>query len=305
MYNAKSVLVDVIMTTFNHEYYIKDAIESVLNQKTGFRYRLIIANDSSSDRTALICKYYAERYPEIIIYLENDINKGLLANYHQCFKISYSKYIAILEGDDYWIDDAKLQNQADILEEDVSIGLVHTDYKVYYQEINKLKNRPSYQKRKSKKKQGYIFDELVKENFICSLTVMFRSSLIREIDFNYMYESKYSTIDYHFWLEMSLISKVYYLDKICGVYRVSNSSVSNNKEFYKKNKFAQTRINTLAYFYGKKYNRFDLDAIKREFINVEILRAIKSGEYSFVYNNIDKINIIYMMRILYKALLRI
>ena len=101
---------------YNHEKYIAQAIESVLEQKTNFPYRLIIADDHSTDGTPGICAEYARKYPETILCILQDLNYGIIRNYECAFNTCTAKYIAILEGDDYWIDSLKLQKQLSILE---------------------------------------------------------------------------------------------------------------------------------------------------------------------------------------------
>ena len=116
------ILVSIWCTTYNHELYIKDALEGFLAQKTNFKYEIIVHDDASTDRTAEIVKEYEQKYFDIIhgIYqIENQTSKN-----HPSIKWIWSlmstyckgKYVAVCEGDDYWIDIQKLQLQVDYLE---------------------------------------------------------------------------------------------------------------------------------------------------------------------------------------------
>lgn len=108
-------MVSVCMTTYYHEAYIAQAIESILSQKVDFRYEIIICDDCSKDGTQAIIKEYAEKNP-CIRYVFNDPNLGLTKNVFQAKCMAEGKYIVPLSGDDYWIDDHKLQRQVDFLE---------------------------------------------------------------------------------------------------------------------------------------------------------------------------------------------
>ena len=120
-------VVSIWMVTYNHEPYIAKAIDSVLMQETSFDFHLFIGEDCSTDCTLNICKDYAEKYPDKITLFANEQNIGATNNgqiiYKACFE-SGAKYIAMLEGDDYWIDPHKLQKQVDILEKEENIYLV-------------------------------------------------------------------------------------------------------------------------------------------------------------------------------------
>ncbi len=121
----KNILVSICCITYNQENYIRDALDSFLMQKTNFNYEIIIHDDASTDNTALIIKEYEKKYPKIIrpIYQkENQYSKGrnVLLN---VFKKAIGRYIAICEGDDYWLDSYKLQKQFDYMEKNKDCGL--------------------------------------------------------------------------------------------------------------------------------------------------------------------------------------
>lgn len=106
-------LVSICCITYNHENYIRNAIEGFLIQKTDFPFEIIIHDDASTDSTANIIKEYEKKFPDLIkpIYqIENQHSKGRKAT-PIAFKAARGKYIALCEGDDYWIDPLKLQKQ--------------------------------------------------------------------------------------------------------------------------------------------------------------------------------------------------
>lgn len=123
-------MVVVWMVTYNHGDFIEKAIESVMMQKTTFKYKLLIGEDNSKDNTREICKNLQKKYPDKIELFLHDENIGPTPNavfvYEKCFK-SGAKYIALLEGDDYWTDPHKLQKQVDFLEANLDYVVCYHD----------------------------------------------------------------------------------------------------------------------------------------------------------------------------------
>lgn len=109
-------MVSVAIVTYNHEHYIAAAIDSVLMQKTRFKYEVLIADDASTDQTPLIIDKYQRLYPEIITVFHRKTNMGAGRNGDVLHGACRGKYIATLDGDDYWSYDLKLQKQVDYLE---------------------------------------------------------------------------------------------------------------------------------------------------------------------------------------------
>ena len=120
----EKVLVSVCCTAFNHEKYIRSCLDGFVNQKTNFKYEVIVHDDASTDKTASIIQEYAEKYPDIIkpiFQKENQYSKGIRISENYLYPKCKGKYLAYCEGDDYWCDENKLQKQVEILEE-------HQDY---------------------------------------------------------------------------------------------------------------------------------------------------------------------------------
>lgn len=120
------IFVDILMLTYNHEKFIDKAIKSILMQQTRFSYRVIIGEDCSTDSTRKIIMDYYLRYPDKFeLYLWNT-NVGMEENALKLMKECRGKYVAYLEGDDYWTDPLKLEKQISFLEEhEEYIGSVH------------------------------------------------------------------------------------------------------------------------------------------------------------------------------------
>lgn len=117
--DKNEIVVSVSCLTYNHEKYLKQALDSILMQKTNFKYEIIVHDDVSSDGTVSIIEEYARKYPSIIkpiIQSENQYSKGISITHKFILPMAKGKYIAYCEGDDYWTDPYKLQKQVDFLE---------------------------------------------------------------------------------------------------------------------------------------------------------------------------------------------
>jgi len=116
-------VVTVRTYTYQHAPYIQDCIEGVLAQKTTFPFEYIIGEDCSADGTREIVFDYAQRYPHIIRVVTADYNVGGKANVRRCINRTRGKYVALCEGDDYWISPLKLQRQVDFMEAHPDVSL--------------------------------------------------------------------------------------------------------------------------------------------------------------------------------------
>ena len=118
--------VTVYCTVYNHEKYVRKCLESLVSQKTTFRYSVIVHDDASTDRSADIIREFEERYPDIIIPIYQTENQHQLrrsAVYFYIEPLVNGKYVAICEGDDYWSSPDKLQKQYDAMESHPECGL--------------------------------------------------------------------------------------------------------------------------------------------------------------------------------------
>lgn len=112
----KDVMVSIIVPTYGHEKYIAEALNSILIQKTQYRYEVIVGEDASPDNTRDILHEYEEKYPDIFTMIYRDVNYGASANGKDLVRRASGKYIINLEGDDFWISEDKLERQVSYLE---------------------------------------------------------------------------------------------------------------------------------------------------------------------------------------------
>lgn len=120
------IKVSVIVLTYNHEKYIRQALDSILMQKVDFKYEILIGDDASTDNTVNILNEYKNKYPDVIKLYLNKVNLGATRNAYNLLMSAKGEYLATCEGDDYWIDENKLKIQIDFLDNNKEfIGCTH------------------------------------------------------------------------------------------------------------------------------------------------------------------------------------
>jgi glycosyltransferase involved in cell wall biosynthesis len=273
----KNISVDVFMATYNHEKYIRQAIESFLNQKTDFKMRLIIGEDFSTDNTAEIVKEYASRFPDKIAPLINNRNMGMTDNSVQILNACHAPYFAMLEGDDFWTDPLKLQKQVDFLEANPDYGLVHTDVNFYYQESNRL-IKDFNKTNDIKFPNGNIFEDLLTnlDLFIKTATVLARTEIYKNAySPDLIKEKHWIASDLPTMLEISLKTKIKYFNYSTATYRLLEESASRTHDQRKKLNFHKATWDVRLY-YWEKYSR---NPERKKVIDKYFIRSILSDAY--------------------------
>jgi glycosyltransferase involved in cell wall biosynthesis len=131
-------LVSVFLITYNHEKFVSQAIESVLKQKVNFEFEIVIGVDLSSDRTGEICLDYEAKFPNCIRVLIASERLGMQRNALRIFNECNAKYVAFLDGDDFWVDDEKLQVQVDFLEANSGFNICASNSIVLNDRVDKV-----------------------------------------------------------------------------------------------------------------------------------------------------------------------
>ena len=230
-------MVSVIIISYNHEKFIRDAIESAINQKTDFRYEILIHDDASTDGTIDIIKQYEKKYPNLIravIETENQFQKGRFNQVLFDLKRA-GKYFAYLEGDDYWTDEEKLQKQIDFLE-------THKEYSMCIHNAVQL-NYMTGEKRllNTFPEEGtYSQEEQVLAglgtDFPATASYVMRTSYLKDMP---AFFRETSIGDYPYRQYYANCGKIYYFEKAMSVYRTAvpdsyMSNVRSDKRFYNK-----------------------------------------------------------------------
>jgi glycosyltransferase involved in cell wall biosynthesis len=220
-------------------------------QKTTFPFEIIIHDDASTDKTSEILREYKVQYPNIIkcfFQTENQYSQGVRGMFVRfTFPHARGKYIALCEGDDYWIDRYKLQKQVDFLEENLDFGLIHTNNYILHNTEGRIEKNPY------SRDDGFIFKELLKGNQISTLTVVARRDVIVEaIKSGDVSISKFMG-DYPLWLVISRNCKVKFLPETMGTYRKLDESAFNTKNEVKAF-LLREEISRIQRFFAEKYD---------------------------------------------------
>lgn len=163
-------LVSILCITYNHEAFLAKALDSFLAQRTSFSYEIVVGDDCSSDSAPRLLAEYADKNPGLIRPLWSSFNMGMVANFRRTLEACRGKYIALCEGDDYWLDCEKLQKQVEFLEANPSYVLSYHD--AYTLREGVVEEMPQLGERFRKDASGI---ELMEGRQISTLTVCCRN----------------------------------------------------------------------------------------------------------------------------------
>ena len=210
-------LVSILCVTYNHKDYIAQALDSFLMQKTNFKFQVIVGDDCSTDGTTDILKEYAKKYPDIIKPIFRKKNIGATKNSLEVYSNAKTPYVAICEGDDYWIDEYKLQKQVDFLETHPDYSICFHPVKVVYEGFDFEKTDEIYPTQKMIK-SGTTFELLLKTNFMCTNSIICRS-IFRNTKYEDCVPKDAQPGDWFISLLHAKEGKIKMLPEIMAVYR--------------------------------------------------------------------------------------
>jgi glycosyltransferase involved in cell wall biosynthesis len=219
----------VFMITYNHEKYIKRALESILMQKTNFPFEIVIGEDCSLDNTRKICQDYQLKYPDKIRLLNNKKNLGIKENFLRTLHACNGEFIAYLEGDDYWIDQKKIQMQVDFLESNLDFAIT-----CHRAKILDMESGAEYVLSDSNVKEVSTIEDLCKQNLIYANSVLFRVPPERFDG----YELDSPVADWVLWVYIAQHGKIKYFHKPMSVYRKHDGGVFSTKNDTERIKMA-------------------------------------------------------------------
>lgn len=218
-------LLSVCLITYNHENYIRQAIEGVLMQKVDFDWELIIAEDCSTDKTRDIILEYKEKHPDFIKLILQEKNVGAAQNWMDLIITPKSKYIAYFEGDDYWTDPLKLQKQVDFLEENHDYVLCHSD-------VNLIDIYGKLSDNHSSKLWNYKYDRLDYRFSIFYPIAHSCTAVFRNIDISDSLQINITSGDWMLWILLTLKGDAKFMNEKLAVYR-TGVGVSNHIIWHK------------------------------------------------------------------------
>lgn len=226
----KQPLVVIECIVYNHEKFLRECLDSLVGQKTDFPFVVVAHDDKSTDSSAEIIREYAEKYPEVVvpaIETENQWSKkdgSLQRKLFESVQAYRPKYVAICEGDDYWIDMLKLQKQFDILEQDNTLMAVATESIVVDENSNQI--RPELTKQKESRR--YSFREFMHEvPTYPTASVLYRNSHPEEVERVYEYTITQYVDDWNLWIAIHLFGDFFFLKENAVAYRVHHNSITH------------------------------------------------------------------------------
>ncbi len=293
------------MITYQHEAFIREAIEGVLMQEVDFSIDLLIADDASPDSTGLIVQEYIDNHPKghWIRYVRHSENKGMMANFVWAMGQCNGNYIALCEGDDYWTDPLKIKKQILFLEANPNFSFSFHDCVVVDEQSQIIAN--SYLPKSSKKNLNFTEIGLNRLIPTCSVIIN-RKSLPTYFPEEFLFtnngdtflffllsfygsayfhddilSSSYRIQKYGVWSNLSEINKVL---KILNTYYLLIKIAKPNK--YKK--IVNKKISHLSYKLGKEYSSSNR-SISTYFFHQSIIYSIKSFQFEILFYSLVKL----------------
>lgn len=238
--------VSVLCAAYNHEEYLRQTLDSFLNQKTDFPFEVLVNDDASTDSTGDIIREYAARYPEIIrpFYQKENLYSRRINLYDVVFfPACRGEYIAVCEGDDYWNDPEKLQLQVNWLD-------AHPEYSAcVHNSIGRFTDQPDKVLFAQDGDRDIPFEQVVQgmsHAYHTSSILARREFILNPPDYrDVAYHQGYFT-DYAVGVRLGLSGKVRFLDRCMSVYRIgSNPSAWSRgvgQEYHKLKRFVSGEI---------------------------------------------------------------
>lgn len=208
-------ILTICTPTYNQEKYIKQCLDSLVNQKTEYKYEILVSDDCSTDNTRNIVNDYKKKYPNKIRTIFRDKNIGPMENLFQTLNEIHTKYVALCDGDDFWVSENKVQKQVSFLEKHKDYNIVFNKSRIFFEDGS----QEPFLFPGIKVNNPVLFDEIINDNLITANSVMYRwkfnkkNSLIKIIPENIM------PGDYFIHLVHLKGSKAYYLDEVMSAYR--------------------------------------------------------------------------------------
>lgn len=225
MNSGKPYTVSVRLMTYNHAKYIREAMESILAQQTDFNIEVVVGDDFSTDGTLDIVREYQSTEKIHIRILERRVGDaywtkrqklGRLYNFVNILENCTGEYIALLDGDDYWVDTLKLTKQVDFLESNQEFILVGTNAFINNQHDKKLLHHNS--------KTTFLLSDIALTNPFPTASTMFRNVLAK-LDLSLITKTNFGDHLLYFMLQ-TLSGKAFkrFPDPSC-VYRIHENGV--------------------------------------------------------------------------------
>jgi glycosyltransferase involved in cell wall biosynthesis len=250
---SETPLVSISCIIYNHVHYIKDALDSFLMQKTDFSFEICLGEDESDDGTREICQEYAEKHPEKIrlflrsrkdvLYIDGQATGSYNAS--ETLKKCKGKYIALCEGDDYWIDPYKLQKQVDFLETNKEYVLTGGRGDTLEEDLGTL-TESTYPNVNMEITRDYLFTW----NPFHTASIFFRN-----ININFpLFFNKYFAGDWMLYFLMTEHGKLYFSKEKYQIYRNHKGGITKSSKRHTQEIGYMKMLVEINEYFESKYN---------------------------------------------------
>lgn len=239
------VKLSVLVVTYNQESYISNALDSILCQKLNYDYEIIIADDQSSDGTSDIIDFYAQKYSFIRAF-HNPLNLGFVKNWKFALSKCQGEYVSILEGDDYWLTDYRLQYQIDFLDNNPDYGMCCAKAKHW----NETKQCFCGENGDSAC-ESYETLLVDRHDVMTSTTMIRRDLFIKAYSNIEQFLPERLQWDTSIWFWFAANSRIKFIDDYYEVYRVLDNSGSRTTDENKMLSYEMIRPITTIYFLNR------------------------------------------------------
>ncbi len=286
-------LVTVLLVAYNHLYTFEKAIESILEQKTNFEFKIWVLDDASSDGTSELVKKYAEKFPKKVIPVIRPENLGGIQNVFQALGQIDTKYFATLEGDDYWCDENKLQMQVDILENNSDCSFCcHNSYRRYPNDIGNSNHNTPYIKTKIKSGKYKFPKKICSKQYIEAhySSRMYRTECLCLNQVKNPVMVCYDIASMFWFLDKG---KMYYLNRLMSVYNFNYTGVYSGVDSDTQRYMSANIISQINQAFDYKYNSMLLDFFKKK-IPVSFVKTVymkyfaKKEQLERLYNDLSE-----------------
>jgi glycosyltransferase involved in cell wall biosynthesis len=271
--NRPTVKLSVAVVTYNHEFFIRQAIESALAQHVKFEYEIVVANDCSTDGTAAIVENLCREHPNRIVAVSQERNVGMMRNLCAALAACRGEYIALLEGDDYWTCPDKLQRQVDFLER-------HPDYAICCHRVHTTDEMGEGRNEiwPLHDAGSYLMQDLILENFIpnCS-AVIYRSACIAAFP-DWFFDFEFCDWPLHILVARS--GKIELCDEVMSNYRLHPRSLYSFRQGASRKKILVPMFKALDRHLDLQYTDLISQAIASFYFDMAIIERLRGDRLS-------------------------
>jgi glycosyltransferase involved in cell wall biosynthesis len=234
----EAVAVSVLVVTYNHARFVHQALDGALAQRLPQRFEILVSEDCSTDGTRAIVKGYAERHPHLVRLLLSERNVRTNEVVARGLRAARGRYVALLDGDDYWTSDDKLRAQVAFLDARPEVTVCFHNVQVVderSQSSGRLWNAPG-------QPEVSGLHELLRGNFIATSSVVYRRTAVANVPA--WYDDFFPVTDWPLHILYAREGRIGYLDRTLGAYRLHSGGLFStlgerekleaNADFYRR-----------------------------------------------------------------------